>query len=71
MTTDRLTMRADGCEYRIIFRADVEGDWTDHPTDGRDLKFPSIAAAEQWWAVHYRGPDEFGNRAYPEIVPVV
>lgn len=54
--------------YRIRFHADVEGDWTDHPDDGRSLRFASVEAAQKWWDAHYRGPDDMGNQAHPEFV---
>ena len=53
--------------YGIKFTADCEGDWTDDPTDGRDLRFASTAEAWAWWDAHYRGPDCYGNQAYPVI----
>lgn len=53
--------------YRIAYRADVEGDWTDDPTDGRDLRFATPEEALTWWREHCRGPDCYGNQAYPRV----
>lgn len=53
-------------KWAVTYTADVEGDWTDVIEDHL-LRFGSEQEAREWWAKHYRGPDEFGNEAYPEF----
>ena len=53
--------------WEIKYTADCEGEWTD-ASDDHLLSFASRNEAEAWWAAHYRGPDEFGQQAYPTFV---
>lgn len=47
--------------YAVQWRGDIEGDWTD---EDPPESFPTEEEAMQWWADHYRGEDEYGNKAY-------